>query len=320
MRNLRVAILVPPDEPEAPPDRADTFVQAREISECLSILGHEVLTIVFAPERATTESDLVAARPDVVVNLIEDLPIGPEHAHLVTRMLEWLHLPYTGAPTPALTMLGDKREMKACLADAGLPVPPDLADGDRPVRYIVKSATQHASIGIDAASVVEGCEAARALIAAREAAFGGEWFAEAYIDGREFNLAVLQTAEGPMPLPVAEILFLDHDDVPKIVGYAEKWAEGSNAYANTPRSFCAIAGEEPLRRELVRLGLAAWALFGLRGYARVDFRVDDRQTPYILEVNANPCLAADAGFCAAAREAGLTQVEIVAQLLETALA
>src|SRR3569623_2473015 len=45
MRILRVAILVPPDEPEAPPDRADTIVQARENSECLSILGHEVLTI-----------------------------------------------------------------------------------------------------------------------------------------------------------------------------------------------------------------------------------------------------------------------------------
>ena len=40
--------------------------------------------------------------------------------------------------------------------------------------------------------------------------------------------------------------------------------------------------------------------------------------PYILEVNANPCLAADAGFCAAAAERGLSQTDVVARLLAAA--
>ena len=119
---------------------------------------------------------------------------------------------------------------------------------------------------------------------------------------------------------MAEILFLDHDDRPKIVGYAEKWAEGSDAYANTPRRFATDAADAPLRAELARLALVAWQLFGLRGYARVDFRVDAAGKPYILEANANPCLSADAGFCAAAAEAGMTQADIVAHLIETALA
>jgi D-alanine-D-alanine ligase len=219
-----------------------------------------------------------------------------------------------------LRALGDKREMKRTLIKGGVPVAPGIEEGPGDARYIVKSAIEHASIGIDATGIVIGRTAAEALIATRQASLGGLWFAEAYIHGREFNVGIIETRSGPLPLPVAEILFLDLADRPKIVGYAEKWAEGSAAYANTPRQFSTAGADAPLRAELTHLALAAWHLFGLRGYARVDFRVDAAGKPYILEANANPCLSADAGFCAAAAEAGMTQVDIVAHLIETALA
>jgi D-alanine-D-alanine ligase len=47
-------------------------------------------------------------------------------------------------------------------------------------------------------------------------------------------------------------------------------------------------------------------LFDLNGYGRVDFRVDLHGRPWILEVNANPCLSPDAGFTAAVKQAGLS--------------
>ena len=49
-----------------------------------------------------------------------------------------------------------------------------------------------------------------------------------------------------------------------------------------------------------------WMLFGLAGYARVDFRVDSAGEPWILEINTNPCLSPDAGFAAAVTQAGLS--------------
>src|SRR3546814_16493468 len=73
-------------------------------------------------------------------------------------------------------------------------------------QVIVKSDTEHASLGLDAASVVPAAEARRE-IAARQQRFGRPFFAEAFIDGREFNLSVLETAGGPRVLPVAELLF-----------------------------------------------------------------------------------------------------------------
>ena len=59
----------------------------------------------------------------------------------------------------------------------------------------------------------------------------------------------------------------------------------------------------------------AWSVCGLEGYGRVDFRLDEGGEPCVLEINANPCLSSDAGFAAAAFEAGLTPVDLVRRIL-----
>jgi D-alanine-D-alanine ligase len=68
-------------------------------------------------------------------------------------------------------------------------------------------------------------------------------------------------------------------------------------------------------RELAR---QCWQLFALRGYARVDFRVDPQGRPWVLEVNTNPCLSPDAGFLAAAAQAGLSPMDVIRRIVEGA--
>jgi D-alanine-D-alanine ligase len=70
---------------------------------------------------------------------------------------------------------------------------------------------------------------------------------------------------------------------------------------------------------LSRNALACWRLFGLGGYARVDFRVDSSGRPWILEINANPCLSPDAGFLAAAGRAGLDATRVVERIVQGCL-
>ena len=313
---MKVLVLISPEGTEDRPDTADTLVQAEEIAACLRSLGHETLTTPY-PWGHDFQTFLLF-EPDLVFNLVEDVPEGPEQLHSIARYLDQRRVPYTGAGTEALRLLGNKLAMKAVLRKVGLPVAPGLGETPEDARLIVKSATEHSSLGLSADNVVRGPGAAMMMIARRQSELGGEWFAEAYIDGREFNVALLDGPGGPTALPVAEILFTAHaDDAPKIVGYAEKWDTQSNAYLSTPRSF--PAREEPLASELERLSRAAWDAFDLSGYARVDFRVDHIGRPYILEINANPCLAADAGFCAAAARMGLSQTDVVARLLDSAL-
>jgi len=315
--HLRVAVLVPPRSDAARPDQDDTYVQADEVSACLAQLGHTAIEAEYADHGEATAQTLGAIRPDVVVNLVEEVPEGPDQLHRVTALLERLGYRYTGARTAAIAATGRKLDMKRRLREAGLPTPPLLDEAPPRSRFIVKSGLEHASLGLDDHSVVIGADAARRLIAEKVAAFGGPWFAEAYVEGREFDVGMIEIDGGVRTLPPAEILFTGHDNGrPRIFNYASKWDEGSDSFEATPRVF--PPRETPLFDELERIALAAWHLFGINGCAHVDFRVDAAGRPSVLEVNANACLTADAGYALAAAEIGLTQADIVAAMLAAA--
>ena len=115
---------------------------------------------------------------------------------------------------------------------------------------------------------------------------------------REFNISILGGNKGPKVLPMAEIIFENFPaGKPKIVGYEAKWDESSFEYSHTPRSF----GVEKTN---------------LKGYARIDFRVDKNDEPFILEINANPCLSPDAGFYAASQRVGYSFKQVVERIIE----
>jgi D-alanine-D-alanine ligase len=70
---------------------------------------------------------------------------------------------------------------------------------------------------------------------------------------------------------------------------------------------------------LRRLASGCRDLFGVDGYARVDFRVGVDGRPWILEVNANPCLSPDAGYAAAVERAGLAFDRAIGMILDRAV-
>ncbi len=154
----------------------------------------------------------------------------------------------------------------------------------------------------------------------REKKLGGACFAEAYIEGREFNVAIISDKNGGRVLPIAEMLFRDYtSDKPKIVDYKAKWVADSFEYNNTIRKFDFAPEDAGLITALREIALRCWELFGLRGYARVDFRVDNNGKPWVLEINTNPCLSPEAGFAAALEEAGIKFHEAVNLIIQNAL-
>ena len=244
-------------------------------------------------------------------------------------LLDTLDLPYTGAATEAIFQTTHKLLAKQLLQLAGLPTPGWLAWNGRQMTaadaatlappYIVKAVWEHASRGLDDQNVVTDAAALLPRLTEHAARWRRPCFAEQYIEGREFNLALLAAPPGPQLLPPAEIDFSAFPPgKPRIVGHRAKWEDQSFEFRNTPRRFDFPATDQPLLAALQDLALECWKLFGLQGYARVDFRVDTQGRPWILEINTNPCLSPEAGFTAALVRADITLESAIAQILAAA--
>lgn len=319
----RVAVLHGAVPPDAPADEQDVLVQVEAVSAALRRLGHQPTALPLDLDLAAAQAQLADLRPDLVLNLVESIAGSGRLAPLAPALLEALRLPYTGSRLSAFFNSSDKLTSKSLLAAAGLPVPAAWRPGDpAPTvgRWILKSVWEHASVGLDDASVTAEPATLPALAAERAEHLGGECFAERYISGRELNLALLADSGGTLtPLPPAEIEFRDFPaNKPHIVGYRAKWDVDSFEYHNTVRRFDFGLADGRLLAELERLAIAACSVFKASGYARVDFRVDAQGQPWILELNANPCLSPDAGFAAAAAHAGLSYDETIDRILSAA--
>ena len=308
------------------PDQRDALVQARAVAEALSAMGWEPIEAPFSLDLAGFMKTVKTIRPAFVFNLVESVEGHGRLIHLAPALLDVLGIAYTGSKTDSIYATSNKGVAKKWLQSAGISTPESFSEADLmgdPFqirgRYIIKSTWEHASIGLGDYSVVTAADS-RQLLAAlqdRTAELGGDGFAEAYIEGREFNLSLLASLSGPEILPPAEMHFESYPPGKlKMVDYRAKWEENSFESRHTRRSFDFRASDQPLLGRLDELSKLCWGLFDLRGYARVDFRVDEQERPWVLEINANPCLSPDAGFMAAAARAGIDFRRVVERILE----
>lgn len=329
----RVVIAHNPVGPKDDPSTLDVLAQVELVEDALAELGIPAFRIAVEPSRTLEIFDEEARRPrppdTVVFNLIESPPGRPAVHSGSVAALELAGLHFTGSSAPALWLTTDKLATRALLASEGIPVAPGgRLDLDRPqvldrVRppWILKPAFEDASIGLEGDPVCATRDAAMARCAELHRRFPDQpVLVERYLPGRELNVSLLANGEGVEVLPVAEIVF---DGFPegasKVVGYEAKWNQASFAYTHTVRQFPAGIEDSELLTRVREMALAAWRLCGLAGYARVDLRLDEEGTPRVLEVNGNPCLAADAGFMAAAEKAGWRARDVVQRILMRAM-
>ena len=320
---MRVLVLHSDVAPNAPPDELDTLIAADAVAAALKKQGHEVSLSAFTSNLDRFEKLMDRASADVVFNLVEGIDGLGQHAPIAPRMLDEYGATFTGADAIAMAMTNDKPLTKRKLREAGVATPdwtePQAWRGLKDATYIVKSALEDASFGLDDDCVVTGKEEVKLRAADCYLKHGGRWFAEEFIDGREFNIAVLQGPGGPEVLPMAEMVFESWPaDRPRIVGYTAKWNDSSFESIQTVRHFGVESAERALAAKLKAACEECWKIFDLSGYARVDFRVTSDGEPLVLEINTNPGIAPDAGFVAAAAAAGISYEALIVRILEAA--
>ena len=303
-------------------DDLDVLEQVNVIDKALIELGYSTVIYPFPSDLGKVIRDLKKINPDFIFNLVEVLENDGQLIHIAPSIFEHLKIPYSGCLKDAIYLTSGKITSKRILKSAGIPTPEWFCINKMnentfapDERYIIKAVWEHASIGLDEDSVVnvKNKETLKELILKQSAKMDKEFFAERYIDGREFNVAILA---GEV-LAVPEMTFVGYgEDKVKVVGYRAKWEENSYEFNNTCRVFELTEKDKDLIEEMKKISLDCWDLFELKGYARVDFRVDNNNRPWVLEVNTNPCISPDSGFYEATKHAGMNFSDVIDKIIK----
>jgi D-alanine-D-alanine ligase len=292
---------------------SDPIKEYAEIAEDLKKEGLDAYILNLRDNIDHFFNDLNKNKPDVVFNFVEIYKDRADLEMYFAGLLELLRIPYTGAPPLALGTCQNKMLTKKILRSVGLRTANYTYITKRQKIYrlklkyplITKPAFEDASVGIDVTAVVTNHKQLKARIEYILNEFQQPVLVEEYIDGRELNVAILGDKK-PRVLPISEIDFSEMPDhLYNIVSYQAKWDPLHEAYHKTI-PICPAPLTKKVEAEAKEIALKCFKTMGCRDYCRVDMRLNNKNKLYVLEVNPNPDLTADAGFMRSAKYAGIS--------------
>ncbi|MFC3626588.1 D-alanine--D-alanine ligase [Vogesella amnigena] len=223
--------------------------------------------------------------------------------------LEAMGMPYTGCGVLASAICMDKWRTKLLWKGAGLPIPAfELLNDNSDFAAIeqqlglpifVKPSTEGSSIGVT--KVKNAGELKAAYEEARK--YDSIVIAEQFIGGGEFTCAVIDDKAYPT---------IKIEPATEFYDYQAKYFRDDTVY----RCPSGLAPEVEQRAR--ELALQAFRVLGCRGWARVDFLMDEQGGIYLLEVNTNPGMTSHSLVPMAARAEGLGYEDLCVKVLAAA--
>ncbi len=228
----------------------------------------------------------------------------------IQGLLEVLGLPYTGSGVAASAVSMDKLLSKRIWRSAGLPTPPFLrltADSDWArvadtlgLPLMVKPVSEGSSIGMTRVETVAELPAAWR----RAAAGGGEVMAEAWVEGGEYTVAIVDGAALPVICVETPRGFYDYE---------------AKYRADDTRYLCPCGLDADTEDAVQRLALSAFRTLGARGWGRVDVLRDGQGKFWLIELNTVPGMTDHSLVPKAAAAAGMDFTALVLRILATTL-
>jgi D-alanine-D-alanine ligase len=320
--------LIPPDPvPEGTDVTAAPWRTEYDVITTLKTMGHEVQTLGVHDDLSELRRASAEWKPHIAFNLLEGFDDVTIFDQNVVSHLELLKLPYTGCNPRGLLIARDKSLSKKLLAYHRIAVPEfEVFRIGRPVRrpkrlafpLIVKSLTEEASIGISQASVVENDEKLKERVAFVHESIGTAAIAEQYIEGRELYVGIVGN-QTLLSLPVWELFFTNMppevrriatDRVKWSVKYQKKYGIDSGPAKDLP---------DQESEKIQHLCKRAYRALELSGYARIDLRLDNAGTIWVLEANPNPQIAKGEDFAASGEKAGIAYDALLQRIINLGL-
>ena len=299
-------------------ERQVSLRSGARVEDALQRLGHEVRPIDVG---ANLIEQLEADRPDVAFVTLHGR--GGEDG-TVQELLDIVGIPYTGSGVLACMRAIDKVLAKHLFIEAGLPTPEFFAFSETAFRefgaakalpaieerlsfpIVVKPAAQGSALGVKFAR--SPADVPGALVAAFS--YDSRVLLERHVSGRDVAVSIIDTPEGPRPLPVVEAVPRDED----FYDFEARYEIGRTEF----RCPADIGDEATARAH--ELAIAVHRLLGCRGFSRVDLMLEEATGElYVLEANAIPGLTETSLLPQAADAAGVAFDALVERILDLAL-
>ena len=226
----------------------------------------------------------------------------------VQGALEYLGIPYTGSGVGGSAIGMDKLRTKRLAQAIGVASPEalelrgpqdfELALERLRLPLIVKPASQGSSVGMTKVESAAALPTAYATAAAVDRSV----FAESWITGREYTVALLQGRALPSIRIETPRGFYDYE---------------AKYFRDDTRYVCPSGLSQPAEQHLQSLALAAFEAAGGEGWGRADFMVDAAGRALLLEINTVPGMTSHSLVPMAAQAAGIGFDELVWRVLET---
>ena len=227
--------------------------------------------------------------------------------------LEMLGIPYTGSGPMASSLAMDKVMTKRVWLEAGLPTPGYRALTEASevtaaakalgLPLMMKAPHEGSTLGIVKASVVS--ELAQAYQAAAQ--YDDVVLAEQFVAGRELTVAILGRGQDARALPVIEIVAPEGN-----YDYQHKYFSDDTQY------LCPAPLEPALATEIADISVKAYRALGCEGWGRADLMLDQKNRPWLLEMNTSPGMTGHSLVPMAAKALGMSYPELCMQILKDA--
>ena len=263
------------------------------VVRALRRLGAEIEYVAACEPGTRTVQNLVRRRPELVFNLAYSG--APAEAGFVA-ILELLEIPFTGSDSLAIRLANDKFRSRLLLRSAGMRVPDFVllqhgrASGRFAIAppYIVKPIDLANSLGVRAGSIVKTRARAAALAEKIWREFRVPAVCDSFVVGREFQVGLVETRRAFERTAIVELHFAG-----AMPGYgfkSEAVTVGRTRHRVYEISVRPARLPAAILAEMTAIAKRAAALLNLRGYAKIDLRMDGQGRIFVIEANANPGL------------------------------
>lgn len=304
-------------------DELDVLDQVKGVNDALIELGYDTNIVPFSFDLNDAIEQIKALKPKFVFNLVEGLDNDGQLISVAPAILDYLRIPYAGCSKEAIFITSNKVLTKKFLKLNNIPtaewVTPENEDDNVFIdneRYIVKATWEDASIGLDENAVVspKSKDELLNIIKAKSDKYKIEFFAERYIHGRDFTISLLAGKQ----MPLCEIIFFGYydDDKVRVFDYNAKWVKDTPEYDNTDIDFHFQGISEEAISQMKKIADDCWKIFNLKGWARVDFRVDEQGNPFVLEINPNPCISRGIMYDKTLKEGKIDYIDAIKTIIE----